>query len=210
MADALKTKSAEMRLETDRLVVRDMHSGDTQRMELWRPYRDPLHRLWHLPRRKPLSKDVWFLLHGSDPETIWFTIEHREERRIIGALSLREVSHPVSSRLGIRLVPDYVDLGYGTEVLNAFLPYYFETLGFYRMLLDVAAINTRAVHVYEKLGFQHCGKHYRKIPPEHDLSFLDEERYRPLLRFFRRHRGQMQLLFYDMVLEREAWQQGGS
>jgi RimJ/RimL family protein N-acetyltransferase len=91
-------------------------------------------------------------------------------------------------------------------VLRAFLPYYFGTMGFHRMLLDVAATNTRAVHVYEKLGFQHCGKHYRNIPREQDLSFLDQEQYRPLLKFFRRHRGHTQLLFYDMVLEREVWE----
>jgi RimJ/RimL family protein N-acetyltransferase len=196
----------EMRLETVRLIVRNMRSGDTQRMELWRPYRDPLHRLWHLPRSRPLTQDAWSLLRGADPKTMWWTIEHRQDQRVIGALSLREISRPVSARLGIRLSPNYVDQGYGTEVLKAFLPYFFGTMGFHRMLLDVAATNTRAVHVYEKLGFRHCGKHYRNIPRGEDLSFLDQEQYRPLLRFFRRHRGRMQLLFHDMVLELEVWE----
>ncbi len=198
---------AELRLETPRLIIRDMRSGDTQRMELWRPYRDPLHKLWHLPRSSMLSQDVWFLLHGADSRTVWWTIEQRHDQRIIGALSLREMSRPVSARLGIRLMPDYVDKGYGTEALRAFLPHFFGVMGFRRMLLDVAATNTRAVHVYEKLGFRHCGRHYRTIPREQDLSFLEEEQYRPLLGFFRRHRGRMQLLFFDMVLEREVWEE---
>jgi RimJ/RimL family protein N-acetyltransferase len=206
MADRVKAP-ADAHLETARLIIRGMRSGDTQRMDLWRPYRDPLHRLWHLPRSSSLTKDVWLLLHGDDSKTLWWTIEHCEDQRIIGALSLREISKPVSARLGIRIAPDYVDRGYGSEVLRAFMPYFFHTMGFHRMLLDVAATNTRAVHVYEKLGFRHCGKHYRNIPPEEDLSFLEQGQYQPLLRFFRRHRGVVQLLFYDMVLERAVWEQ---
>jgi len=206
MAERVKAPS-DVRLQTARLTIRRMRSGDTQRMELWRPYSDPLHKLWHLPRNSSLPQDVWLLLHGTDSKTMWWTIEHRQDRCIIGALSLREISRPVSARLGIRIGPNYVDQGYGTEALRAFIPHFFNTMGFRRMLLDVAATNMRAVHVYEKLGFRHCGEHYRNIPREEDLSFLDQDQYRPLLGLFRRHRGLMQLLFYDMALERVEWEQ---
>jgi hypothetical protein len=36
---------------------------------------------------------------------------------------------------------------------------------------------------------------------------LDEEQYRHLRIYFRRHFGRMQLLFYDMVLERSEWEE---
>jgi RimJ/RimL family protein N-acetyltransferase len=205
VADSAST-STDVRLETRRLVVRNMRKGDTQRMELWRPYRDPLHRLWHLRRSAPFSREVWFLLHGTDSRTLWWTIERRQGQRVIGALSLREISRPASARLGIRLRPDCVDCGYGTEALSAFLPHFFGTMGFHRLLLDVAATNTRAIHVYEKLGFRHCGTHYRDIPGDHDLGFLEQEQHRSLRRFFREQRGRRQLQFLDMVLDREAWQ----
>jgi len=198
---------SKVHLESPRVIIREMRREDLEQMQAWRPFRDPLHRLWHIQRRTPLSRDIWFMLHNSDPTHMWFVIERRKDSRVIGALSLREIARPVSARLGIRLGADFVDRGYGSEALYLFLPHYFHTLGFQRMLLDVAATNKRAVHVYEKLGFRRTGQHYRNVPQEQDLSFLDEEQYRHLRIYFRRHFGRMQLLFYDMVLERSEWEE---
>ena len=192
------------------LTIRDMRRGDLEEMEAWRPYRDPLHELWHIPRRAPLSRDIWFALHSSDPSRIWFTIERRQDAKVIGALSLREIIRPLSARLGIRLGPAFVDRGYGTEALRLFLPYYFQTLGLQRLMLDVGATNRRAIHVYRKLGFRLRGRHYRNVPREQDLGLLNEEQFRELRVYFRRHMGRMQLLFYDMELDRNAWEQQAS
>jgi RimJ/RimL family protein N-acetyltransferase len=187
-----------------------MRREDLEQMQAWRPFRDPLHRLWHIPRRTPVSRDIWFMLHGSDPTRVWLTIERRVDDRVIGALSLREIDRPVSARLGIRLGADFVNRGYGSEALRLFLPYYFHNSDFERLFLDVAATNTRAIHVYEKLGFRQIDRHYRNVPSEHDLSFLEEEPYRKLRTYFRRHFGRMQLLFYDMLLERSEWEKQAS
>jgi RimJ/RimL family protein N-acetyltransferase len=183
-----------------------MEREDLEQMQDWRPFRDPLHGLWHIPRRTPVSRDIWFALHGSDPTRMWFSIERRRDGQVIGALSLREIERPVSARLGIRLGADFVDRGYGSEALRLFLPYYFHTSDFERLFLDVAATNERAIHVYEKLGFRRINRHYRNVPSGHDLSFLDQEPYRRLRTYFRRHFGRMQLLFYDMLLERSGWE----
>jgi diamine N-acetyltransferase len=183
-----------------------MRRGDLEQMHAWRPFRDPLHRLWHIPRRTPVNRDIWSMLHAADPTRLWFTIERRVDGRVIGALSLREIERPVSARLGIRLGADFVDRGYGSEALRLFLPYYFRASNFERLFLDVAATNERAIHVYEKLGFRRINRHYRNVPSGHDLSFLDQEPYRRLRTYFRRHFGRMQLLFYDMLLERSEWE----
>jgi diamine N-acetyltransferase len=183
-----------------------MGRQDVQRMQAWYPYRDPLHSLWHLPRSAPMSRDVWAMLHNSGPTRMWFAIERRADNQLIGALSLREITTPTSGRLGIRLAPDYVDQGYGSEALGCFLPYYFQTLGLAKLILDVAATNQRAIHVYEKLGFRRTGHHYRNIPKGHSLDFLEKGKYRDLRRYFRRSFGRMQLLFYDMELRRNDWE----
>lgn len=183
-----------------------MHREDLEQMQAWRPFRDPLHRLWHIPRRTPVSRDIWFMLHGSDPTCMWFSIKRRRDGRVIGALSLREIERPVSARLGIRLGADFVNRGYGSEALRLFLPYYFHASDFERLFLDVAATNERAIHVYEKLGFRQTGRHYRNVPDGQDLGFLEEEPYRKLRTYFRRHFGRMQLLFYDMQLKRSDWE----
>ncbi|MBM4430420.1 MAG: GNAT family N-acetyltransferase [Chloroflexi bacterium] len=192
-------------LESPRLILRAMQRPDVEQMERWRPFSDPLHTLWNIPRHSSLSRDLWFALHSSDPSTLWFAVERREDKSLIGSLSLREIVGRTSARLGISLGADYVDQGYGSEALGLFLPYYFLTLGFQRLVLDVAATNKRAMHVYQKLGFRQTGEHYRNIPEHVDLEFLQREEYRDLWPYFRRRMGRLQLLFYDMVLEGHEW-----
>lgn len=193
------------RLEGQRLVVRSMNRDDLDKMGSWRPFTDPLCALWNIPVSTSLNQDIWFVMHGADPTRMWFAIERRADGQVIGTLSLREITEHISARLGITLGADYIDQGYGGEALCTFFPHYFRILGFQRLLLDVAAANKRAVHVYAKLGFHQTGSHYRTIPEGTDLSFLRQEAYRELLACFGRHFGRMQLLFLDMVLERRDW-----
>ena len=198
--------ASELHLASSRLIVRPMHHGDLDAIDAWRPFTDPLYSLWNIPRSSSVGRDIWFLMHRSDPSRMWFAIERRADARVIGTVSLRDIVEHISARLGISLGADYVEQGYGSEALRTLFPYYFDTLGFQRLFLDVAAANQRAVHVYQKLGFTQIGSHYRNVPDGTDLNFLQQERYRELRRFFRRHFGQMQLLFLDMVLEQGVWE----
>lgn len=195
-----------MYLESPCLIVRDLRHDDLEQIETWRPFTDPLHNLWNIPRSTPLSRELWFTLKDSDPTRMWMVIQRKSDGQVIGTLSLREIVRRISARLGITLGADFVGQGYGTEALRLFLPHYFHEMGFRRLFLDVAAANRRALHVYEKLGFQRIGAHYRNIPEAIDLRFLEQEQYRSLRPYFRRHLGRMQLLFYEMVLERSAWE----
>lgn len=199
--------ASELRLASPRLIVRTMRHEDLDEIHAWRPFTDPLYSLWNLPRSPSVSRDIWFVMHRSDPSRMWFAIERRADGRVIGTLSLREIVAPISARLGISLGADYVEQGYGSEALRTLLPYYFDTMGFQRLFLDVAAANRRAVHVYQKLGFQQTGSHYRDAPDGTDLSFLQQDAYRELRPFFRRHFGRIQVLFLDMVLEKSAWKE---
>jgi RimJ/RimL family protein N-acetyltransferase len=193
-------------LKSERLVLRSMNRDDLDKMESWRPFTDPLSTLWNIPRSTSLSRDIWFVMHGADPTRMWLAIDRLADGQLIGTLSLREIVEHVSARLGISLGADYVDQGYGSEALRIFMPYYFRTLDFQRLLLDVAAANKRAVRVYSRLGFRQTGSHYRTIPEGTDLSFLEQAAYRELRPYFRRRFGRMQLLFLDMALERRAWE----
>lgn len=193
-------------LKSQNVIIRSMDRDDLDKMESWRPFTDPLSSLWNIPRSTSISRDIWFVMHGADPSRMWFAIERTADGQLIGTLSLREIVKPISARLGISLGADYVDRGYGSEALSAFFPYYFHTLGFQRLLLDVAAANKRAIHVYEKLGFQQTDSHYRMIPEGTDLSFLQQAAYRDLHPYFRRRFGHMQLMFLDMALEKRDWE----
>lgn len=50
-----------------------------------------------------------------------------------------------------------VGKGYGTEAIQMILAHGFDTLKLHRIALDVYAFNPRAIHVYEKVGFQREG-----------------------------------------------------
>jgi RimJ/RimL family protein N-acetyltransferase len=50
-----------------------------------------------------------------------------------------------------------VDKGYGTEILETFLHYYFTEMRMRRMILEVAEFNKRAFRLYEKIGFKTIG-----------------------------------------------------
>ena len=188
------------------MIVRPLNREDLDQMDRWSPSSDPLLALWGVPQSDPVARSIWFSMYISDPSRLWYSVDRRSDGVLMGTISLRDIVQGVSARLGISLGPDYVDLGYGTESLRRFLPHYFGQMGFAALLLDVAAANRRAVHVYEKLGFAHAGSHYRDVAEGVDLSFLELERYRPLRGTFRRRFGRTQILFYDMTLDRAAWE----
>jgi RimJ/RimL family protein N-acetyltransferase len=206
MERALEDTVGDVRLAGPRVTVRTLRSADLDAMDAWRPFEDALHSLWGVPHSTPLSRSIWFAVYGSDPSRLWYVVERNTDGQVMGALSLREIVHNASARLGVSFGADYVDLGYGSEALRVFFPYYFTTLEFPRIVLDVAAANLRAVHVYERLGFRYTGSHYREVPDDMDLSFLEQEQFKPLRIHFRDRFGQKQLLFYDMALDRTAWE----
>jgi RimJ/RimL family protein N-acetyltransferase len=197
-----------MKLQGPRIVIRPMKRTDIDAMMQWRPFADPLYQPFDFPRQSRSEQLRWFDWRNKDPSRLLFTIEN-EEKAVIGSLTLREIDGRRSARLGITIGADFVSQGYGREALHLFLDYFFGEMGFARMLLDVAATNLRAVRTYESLGFRLINEHYR--PAVHDSYYIlqREDRYRHLRPYFRRHGANSQVLFYDMELSKEAWQQQG-
>lgn len=94
-----------------------------------------------------------------DPNWIEFHLRTVQEDRLIGFVALHTIewnnaTAMLSAGIG---EPDYRGKGYGTEALCLLLNYAFSELNLFRVGLDVIATNDRAVHVYEKLGFQREG-----------------------------------------------------
>ncbi len=53
--------------------------------------------------------------------------------------------------------PEFWGKGYGLDAMQVILRYAFDELGLYRISLNVMSYNTRAIHLYEKIGFIHEG-----------------------------------------------------
>jgi diamine N-acetyltransferase len=197
-------RAKDVRLKGQRVTIRPLRKQDLDTMSTWAPFDDPLYRLFDWPQRAPLENSIWFSELVRDGARVYYAVEN-ESRTLIGRISLREIRGRESARLGIGLGTDFVGQGYGSEALQVFLRYYFLDLGFERMVLDVSAINERAVRCYERCGFKRSGSHYRYVGSDPDVVFLEEEPYKHLQRFVRRRGRRNYALSYDMVLEREDW-----
>ncbi|MGQ9479928.1 GNAT family N-acetyltransferase [Chloroflexus sp.] len=185
----------------ERVKIRPWRRADTLMQERWPRYSEPFSSLWNIPRPYQADRDdqVW------TGATETWAIELRSGT-LIGRLSLREIDRQRrSARLGISLAQPYVGQGFGGEALRLFLAYYFGSLGYRRMVLDVAAFNRRAVRCYQRLGFVGLGSEWRHVGNEPVLRLLDEEQYQHLRPYFRRNRFDAQVEFYEMELTREAW-----
>ncbi len=196
---------SELYLKGERVLVRGLHASHLAQMDGWRPFDDPMQALWNLQRRNSISRDIWFLMHDTDTSRLWFAVERRTDSQLIGTITLREIIVHKEARLGLTFGADYVDQGYGSEAMCLFLPWYFGEAQFRRLLLDVAGSNLRARHVYEKLGFRYIGRHYRDVPSQHSLGFLEQPAFSDVRPYFRQAPGRAQLLFYDMQLDRVDW-----
>jgi RimJ/RimL family protein N-acetyltransferase len=181
-----------------------MERTDIDAMMEWRPFSDPLYQPFDFPRQSKAEHIHWFEWRSRDPSRRLYTIED-EEGQVIGSLTLREIDRQRSARLGITIGADFVSQGYGTEALHLFFTYYFDEMGFDRIVLDVAATNLRAVRCYQGLGFRQVGSQYRPASDPSYRVLQRDPRYRHLRRLFRRQGTMAEVLFYDMALSRDEW-----
>lgn len=87
-----------------------------------------------------------------------FMIFSKDSDHFLGEVVLNEIdsiNRSANIRVGINL--QHSSKGYGTEAMMLMLRYGFEKLKLHRIHLGVYAFNPRAIHVYEKIGFQREG-----------------------------------------------------
>ena len=182
--------------------IRAFTRADVDAWQSWPDYEEKL-LVGTSPRRmSPDQRGRWFEDITQRQRQIPFAVDD-ESGEMIGRIFLRHVRREERSAvLGIDLHPDYLSQGYGTESLGAFLHHFFDTMGFERMLLSVAAHNTRARRCYESLGFTTVGSHWdAHIGPD----VTGEPRFAQVRHLFRRGPLGLESLFYDMRLERTVW-----
>jgi GNAT superfamily N-acetyltransferase len=60
--------------------------------------------------------------------------------------------------IGVAIRKEYQNKGYGREAINWMLDWGFAHAGFHCMQIDTVSYNTRAIHLYEKMGFVADGR----------------------------------------------------
>ena len=93
-------------------------------------------------------------------EEIGFVIRALKEDKPIGFVGLDGISwHNGNSWVGIGIGDrEYWGKGCGTDAMQIIARYAFEELGLHRLTLNVFAYNTRAIRVYEKVGYKVEGR----------------------------------------------------
>lgn len=112
-----------------------------------------------------------------DANWIEFHLRTVKDDKLIGFVALHTIEwNNATAMLSMGIgEPAYRGKGFGTEALRLVLNYAFAELNLFRVGLDVIATNDRAVHVYEKLGFQREGIMRRAVHREgrrHDVLHM--------------------------------------
>jgi RimJ/RimL family protein N-acetyltransferase len=95
----------------------------------------------------------------SDGKSFVFHLRTIEEDSLIGFVAIHSIEW--NNQTGILSIgiwdPAYREKGYGSDAMALALNYVFNELNLYRLGLDVISTNSRAIRVYEKMGFRHEG-----------------------------------------------------
>ena len=107
-----------------------------------------------------------------------FVIEDNTTKAFIGTTGLHNInSQSHGAEFGIAIHrPANTEKGYGTDATTLTLWIAFHILGLNSVMLRVLDFNVRAIHVYEKVGFTHVGRHREACFIEgkyHDILIMD-------------------------------------
>lgn len=131
----------------------------------WRNDRALLHLTGEYQPISEAAHDQWLDSVVKRSDMFIFIILERSDNRPIGYCFLSGFS-PVHrhAKLGIAIgEADLRGKGYGSDAMRSLVDFGFRDLNLERIWLDVFADNSRAIHVYEKLGFRREGelrRHY--------------------------------------------------
>lgn len=92
----------------------------------------------------------------SDPDSRHWALEN-EEGELVGYCIMKGLRHPFGVVELMRIVIGPKGKGYGREAVEAVMMRVFESPENRKLWLDVAETNSRAIRLYESLGFVHEG-----------------------------------------------------
>jgi len=152
-----------MKLETERLILRDFVQEDWQRVLEYQS--DSLYlRYNHWAERTPEAVQEfvgWFLNHQTQEPRIKFqlAVVAKSDNQLIGNCGVRmDKADAFEADLGYELDPKYWNYGYATEAAHAMVDFGFSRLEVHRIWAACVADNVGSAHVMEKLGMKLEGR----------------------------------------------------
>ena len=152
-----------MKLETERLTLRDFVKDDWQRVLEYQS--DPLYlRYNHWIERTPEAvQDFlgWFLDQQVQVPRIKYqlAVVLKSNNQLIGNCGVRiEKPNALEANIGYELDPKHWMHGYATEAARAIVDFGFQHFGVHRIWADCVADNVWSAHVLEKLSMRFEGR----------------------------------------------------
>ncbi|MFA5577273.1 MAG: GNAT family N-acetyltransferase [Tissierellaceae bacterium] len=162
-----------------RVVIRNLELDDVFQMSRWARHDNPLLGDYNFPDLSAREMNKWYRMKVSSIFNRYFSIRN-EDNDLIGYMGIKDIKFIRRiSTLGIVLDPRHMNKGYGTEILDSFLAYYFREMKMRKMILEVTEFNKRAYRLYEKIGFRPIGYYLDEFyNPDLDLNnpyYLEEK-----------------------------------
>jgi aminoglycoside 6'-N-acetyltransferase len=108
-------------------------------------------------------RDEWERLDESDAVTFAIVLDGA----VVGCVQYSEETDPdyFSAAVDIFVSGAVHGRGVGSDAMRALIAWLIDARGHHRLTVDPAAVNARAVHVYEKLGFRRVGvlRQYERV-----------------------------------------------
>lgn len=194
-----------LNLKGKKTIIRDLKREDVDKRLKWKPYPDPLYYHYNLPYMRHTEKELWYMKKKENPSMVYLSIDNLEHE-LIGFLSLFKIDRKnKSSEVGIYLGYEFINQGYGTDALLTLMKYYFEKLGWDKLLLDVAALNKRAIRSYEKCGFRQVRTKFKVNDPRTKIDVFSNDRFKNVRKYFRKRGKDVLVQFDEMVMSKEMW-----
>ena len=144
-------------LQGDLVVLRAVERGDLPNFARWLNDETVLEYFGQVLPLSLEQEEQWYEGMLQDSSACAFSVEF--EGQHIGGAGFNQIqTRNRNAEVGLFIgIPSLWDRGLGSDIMRTLLRYGFLQLNLHRIYLRVFSQNRRAVHLYEKLGFQHEG-----------------------------------------------------
>lgn len=144
-----------MRIETKRLYLRQMTDDDFELMSrIWIERCPTLFEMFDDGEelQEKFLRDMWETTQ--DPTILTHVIFLRDGDQFCGRVNMQKTDEEIPE-LGIDLLGEYQNQGYGPEAIAAFANWYGKSRHISEIKVRITAANTRSAHVFQKLGAEY-------------------------------------------------------
>ncbi len=146
-------------LKSARLQIRRFTLEDEPQRQQWAKFTDPFLAKYNFTPQDATRNEVQF---ERLTDRLRLALDNARGE-LVGYISLKPLPRRQdAAELGICFAADQVNKGYGREALTLLLPYLCTNLNLKHILLEVDAVNQRALRLYQLLGFQQVDIFWKK------------------------------------------------